>query len=200
MPRARRGAGLLALLLLLGGCTQWYHRLGAALPEDYEKRAEGESLARVLAALGPPLRLAATDRGLVMAWESWRIRQDALGVGLGWVWAGADFLTLNWGGARIRGDYLVLSFDGEGRVDGAARVRRDDSIGSGTAVQPFGLVPMVNVSDILRPLPQHAWGGSQLLPLPVVLNNAQRPGMANTGVEQRGTPRGVGASAQEWQP
>ena len=198
MPRARRGAGLLALLLLLGGCTQWYHRLGAALPEDYEKRAEGESLARVLAALGPPLRLAATDRGLVMAWESWRIRQDALGVGLGWVWAGADFLTLNWGGARIRGDYLVLSFDGEGRVDGAARVRRDDSIGSGTAVQPFGLVPMVNVSDILRPLPQHAWGGSQLLPLPVVLNNAQRPGMANTGVEQRGTPRGVGASAQEW--
>ena len=198
MPRARRGAGLLALLLLLGGCTQWYHRLGAALPEDYEKRAEGESLAKVLAALGPPMRLAATDRGLVMAWESWRIRQDALGVGLGWVWAGADFLTLNWGGARIRGDYLVLSFDGEGRVDGAARVRRNDSIGSGTAVQPFGLVPMVNVSDILRPLPQHAWGGSQLLPLPVVLNNAQRPGMADTGIEQRGTPRGVGASAQEW--
>lgn len=198
MPRARRGAGLLALLLLLGGCTQWYHRLGAALPEDYEKRAEGEPLARVLAALGPPLRLAATERGLVMAWESWRIRQDALGVGLGWVWAGADFLTLNWGGARIRGDYLVLSFDGEGRVDGAARVRRNDSIGSGTAVQPFGLVPMVNVSDILRPLPQHAWGGSQLLPLPVVLNNAQRPGMADTGIEQRGTPRGVGASAQEW--
>lgn len=199
MPRARRGAGLLALLLMgLAGCTQWYHRLGAALPEDYEKRAEGESLAKVLAALGPPMRLAATDRGLVMAWEAWRIRQDALGVGLGWIWAGADFLTLNWGGARIRGDYLVLSFDGEGRVDGAARVRRNDSIGSGTAVQPFGLVPMVNVSDILRPLPQHAWGGSQLLPLPVVLNNAQRPGMADTGIEQRGTPRGVGASAQEW--
>ena len=197
MPSARCGACLLALLLL-GGCTQWYHRLGAALPEDYEQRAEGESLANVLAALGPPMRLAATDGGLIMAWEAWRIRQDALGVGLGWVWAGADFLTLNWGGARIRGDYLLLSFDAQRRVDGAARVRRNDSIGSGTAVQPFGLVPMVNVSDILRPLPQHAWGSAQLLPLPAILNNAQRPGMANTGVEQRGTPRGVGASAQEW--
>ena len=193
MPRA----SLLVALLCLCGCTQWYYDLGSALPEGYEQRAQGDSLASVLATLGPPLRLAATPEGLMMAWETWQIREDALGVSLGW--AGADFFTVDWGSARIRGDYFVVGFDDGQRVSAAARVRRDDGIGSGAAIQPlFGFVSVVSIDDLLLPLPQHGWGAAQLLPLPSSLNNAQRPGMGDTGLEQRGTPTGAGARSQEW--
>jgi len=192
-------ANALALVLLLGlsGCTQWYYDLGSALPEGYEQSAEGDSLAEVLATLGPPMRFAANEGGMMMAWEAWRIREDAIGVSLGWV--GADFLTVDWGSAHIRGDYFLLSFDDEHRVNAAARVRRDDDIGSGAAIQPFfGFVSVVSVDDLLLPLPQHAWGAAQLFPLPGVLNNPERPGMGDTGIEQRGTPLGAGARTLEW--
>jgi hypothetical protein len=187
----------LLLLSLLGGCTQWYYEFGEALPADYEQRAEGQSLAAVMAELGPPLRYAATEQGLVMAWESWRIRETSIGVSLGFV--GIDALEADWGDARIRGDYLVMLFDRQHQVTAAARARRDGDIGGGAALQPFaGWVSVVEVDDLLQPLPQHGWGGSQLLPLPAALNNAARPGMGDTAIEQRGTPSGAGQRIQEW--
>lgn len=192
--------GVLALLLvlwLLPGCSQWEHQLGASLPEGYENTARGLTLAAVLADLGPPLRYSAGDSGLVMAWEAWNIREDTLGFSLGF--AGADLLEVDWGDARISGDFLVISFDDERRVSGAFRARRDGDIGGGAALQPLGsLVSVVDVNDLLRSLPQHRWGASQLLPPAEALNNAQRPGMGDTAVEQRGTPGGAGQGTQGW--
>jgi hypothetical protein len=187
----------LLLLPLLAGCTQWYYEFGEALPADYEQRAGGQSLAAVMAELGPPLRYAATEQGLVMAWETWRIRETSIGVSLGVV--GVDALEVDWGDARIRGDYLVMLFDEGHQVTAAARARRDGDIGGGAALQPFaGWVSVVEVEDLLQPLPQHGWGASQLLPIPAALNNGSRPGMGNTGIEQRGTPSGAGQRIQEW--
>lgn len=196
MPTSARFV-LLVILSWLGGCTQWYYDLGDPLAQEVDESIVGDSLVNVFTALGPPMRMASTKSGWVMAWESWRIREDALGVSLGWV--GADILTVDWGSAQVDGEFLLLTFDRENRVSGAARVRRDASLGSGAALQPFySFVSVVSVDDLLQALPAHDWGGAQLLPLPSVLNNSGRPGMGDTGVEQRGTPLGAGARSQEW--
>ena len=188
---------LAAALLLQTACTQWYYELGDALPETYHQVAGGERMAEVLAVLGPPLRFAAGEEGLAMAWETWRIRESALGVSLGW--AGADFLTVDWGDAQVRGDYLLLVFDEQHRVSAAARARRDDRFGTGAAIQPLvGFISVVSVDDLLLPLPQNGWGAAQLLPPPAALNNARRPEMGDTGLEQRGTPLNIGARSSEW--
>ncbi|WP_414981554.1 hypothetical protein [Congregibacter sp.] len=188
---------LLSLSVLLGGCTQWHYELGETLPENFERDAQGKSLANVLAQLGPPLRFASREDQLLMAWEAWEVRESALGLSLGW--AGADLLNVDWGTARIEGDYLIMIFDAERRVSAAQRIHRDESLGSGVAIQLlYSFVSVVDVQDLLLPLPQHGWGASQLLPLPQVLNNAQSPGMGDTGLEQRGTPQGAGARTLEW--
>lgn len=188
---------LLSLGALLSGCTQWYYQMGEALPESFEQDAEGKTLASVLAELGPPLRFATSEDQLLMAWEAWEVRESALGLSLGW--AGADFLNFDWGSAHIEGDFLIVTFDADRRVSAAQRVHRDESLGSGAAIQPFySFVSVVSVQDLLQPLPQHGWGGSQLLPLPRVLNNPHSPGMGDTGIEQRGTPQGAGARTLEW--
>ena len=197
MAKASARTLLLSLLLVASGCSQWRYELGDALDADYLQRARGESLAEVLATLGPPLRFTTADDQLFMAWESWRISQSALGVSLGF--AGADFLSVDVGNARIRGDYLLLGFDAQRRVSAAARATRDDSLGSGAAIQPFyGFVSVVSVEDLLRDLPQHVWGAGMLRPLPGVLNNPQSPGLGDSGMEQRGTPAGAGARSLEW--
>ncbi|WOJ94618.1 hypothetical protein R0135_05495 [Congregibacter variabilis] len=188
---------LLSLALLQGGCTQWYYEMGEALPESFEQDAQGKTLANVLAELGPPLRFATSEDQLLMAWEAWEVRRSALGLSLGW--AGADFLNFDWGSAEIEGDYLIVTFDADGRVSAAQRVHREESLGGGAAIQPFySFVSVVDVQDLLQPLPQHGWGASQLLTLPQVLNNPQSPGMGDTGIEQRGTPLGAGARTLEW--
>ncbi|WOJ95367.1 hypothetical protein R0137_08835 [Congregibacter brevis] len=187
---------LLTASLFLGGCTQRFYQFGEALPEGIEEQAQGQNMATVLARLGPPLRFATSNDQLVMAWEAWRVRESALGLSLGW--AGADFLNVDWGSAKIQGDFLIMSFDEQRRVTAAKRVYRDDRLGGGAAIQPFfSFVSVVDVDDLLEPLPQHAWGGGQLLPLPEVLNNLMSPGMGNA-VEQRGTPSGAGARTLEW--
>jgi hypothetical protein len=183
--------------LLLSACTQWHYELGETLPEGFERHAAGDSLAQVMATLGPPLRFAAADDQLLMAWEAWRVRESAVGVSLGFV--GADFLNADWGHARIRGDYLLMTFDADKHLSAAVRIKRDNKVGGGTAVQPlFGFVSVVDVQDLLLPLPQNSWGASQLRPLPASLNNPQSPGLGDTGIEQRGTPAGAGARSFEW--
>lgn len=193
----RRLLPALCLLPLLGGCTQRFYTLGDPLPANYEQRAASLTLAEVLRDLGPPLRFAAGDGGLIMAWERWHIREQSLGLSLGVL--GVDALEFDWGDARVVGDYLVMTFDRDHRVDAAARVAWDSEVGGGAALQPLsGLVSVVDVEDLLLPLPQHDWGAAQLLPPAEALNNRHRPGRGDTGIEQRGTPVGAGQRAQGW--
>jgi hypothetical protein len=188
---------VLSLCLALQGCTQWYYDLGAALPEAYEAQAEGLTLAEVLRDLGPPLRYTVTPSGLAMAWEAWRISETSVGVSLGFL--GADALQADWGDARIEGDFLVVTFDDERRVSAAFRAQRNGVIGGGAALQPVAsFVSVVDVDDLLLPLPAHGWGASQLLEPAEALNNTQRPGMGDSALEQRGTPAGAGQQVQGW--
>lgn len=187
---------LAVLLLLLCGCTQRFYQLGTPLPPAEREPTAGLSLQSVLAQLGPPQRLTATASGWTMGWEHWRVSESAVGASLGVL--GVDALTFDWGDARVRGDFLLISFNAERVATSVSRMVWDNDIGGGTAVQPFfAVAPILDVADLLVPLPQHGWGASMLMPLPTAINNENRPGMGSNGLEQRGTPTGIGQRALE---
>jgi hypothetical protein len=185
----------LAACWLLTACSQWRHELGAPLP-IVELPQQDSSLSQALDLLGPPQRMSATDSGFVLAWEHWHIQEDTLGVSLGAL--GADFLTADWGEMRVRGEFLLLSFDRQHKLTSATRSHWDNYGGGGKAIQPFlGFISVVDAGDLTEPMPQHRWGGSLLQRLPWTLNNASNPASGQSGLEQRGTPTAIGQQSLE---
>lgn len=174
----------------LQACSQWRYDLGSPLP-TVELPRENTSLRDALALLGPPLRMTATDTGFVLAWEHWHISENSLGVSLGAL--GADFMSADWGDTRIKGEFLLLTFNDDYRLTGATRSHWDNSGGGGQAVQPFfSFVSVVDTDDLRDPLPQHVWGGAHLQRLPGTLNWDSSPDTGQSGLEQRGTPKAIG--------
>ena len=195
-----RRVPLLALALMLSGCTQWHYNLGESLaPEAAALAAAPATDLRagdILSRLGPPLRVSAIPGGYVLGWESWQVTENVLGFSLGAL--GVDFLSIDVGRASTRNEALLLTFSAQHRLVGGSWHGRDDSVGGGRSVQPLvGLLPVVDVDDITARLPQHDWGRGALEPLPVGLNRAQRPDMGQAGVAQRGTPTGTGQQTLE---
>lgn len=189
---------MIVALLLLAGCTQRHYQLGQPLTAVDADPVAGMSLHAVMAQLGPPQRLSRTASGWTLGWEYWRISQRAVGVSLGLV--GVNALSFDWGDARVRGDFLLVSFNAGHRVTAVSRAGWDNTIAGGSSVQPFvGVAPLVNVDDLLVPLPQHGWGAAALMALPTAVNNENRPGMGSNGLEQRGTPTGAGQRTLEMQ-
>ncbi|MFT6958374.1 MAG: hypothetical protein ACJAYC_003391 [Halieaceae bacterium] len=189
---------LLFAVILLQACTRWQYELGVPLAaySSPAKAEERPTMAQVMAELGPPLRLSATASGYVMAWEHWRITENSVGFSLGAM--GADFLSIDWGQATVDGEFMLLTFDRDRKLSGAALSEWSADLGGGSAVQPFvGVVDVVDVNDLVNALPQHGWGGTSLLPLPEVLNVLSRPEMGDTGIQQRGTPTGIGQQSLE---
>lgn len=188
---------VLTALLLLCGCTQWRYDIGAPLVEAATPQPEsGLSLPQVLALLGPPHRLSRTADGYVMAWEHWQVREGSLGFGLGFL--GADFLSIDRAEARVSGEFLLLGFDRGHRLTSSRFSSWDNDAGSGSAIQPLiSAVSVVDTDDLTGRMPQHRWGAASLLRLPEALNIQSRPDMGTTGVQQRGTPSGIGQQSLE---
>ncbi len=188
---------LIGLLLALAGCSQMRYELGERLNAAHANPPpQGTGMAAVLAQLGPPLRVSSSPSGYLMSWEHWQVHEDSVGVSLGVL--GADFLSVDWGDARIRGEFAVVTFDRDKRVSGSAYSRWDNDGGGGSAIQPFvGIADVVDVDDLLEPLPQHRWAGTLLEELPRALNRQSRPGQGGTGIQQRGTPNGIGQQSLE---
>lgn len=154
------------------------------------------SLAEVLQEFGPPHRVSALEGGYVLAWEHWRITERELGVSLRAF--GLDFLSADWGAARVRGDFLLVFLDDAHRVRGIGLDRWDSHAGGGQGIQPIAsFVPLVDVDDLTDPMPQHLWGAFMLRRLPAGLNAASDPTSGAAGLEQRGTPRGAGQRSLE---
>jgi hypothetical protein len=59
------------------------------------------------------------------------------------------------------------------------------------------VVDVVEVGDLVGKMPHHRWGATSLLPLPEAINSSSRPDMGDTGIQQRGTPTGVGQQSLE---
>ena len=201
MNRHRAESPALACLLLglvvLGGCTQWRYDLGTPLhPGQLPDAQAGMPLGDVLARLGPPHRVSATVDGYVLAWEFWKIREDTIGLSLGAL--GADLLSVDWGKARVSGDFLLAFFDSHHRLTASAFSQWQGDAGGGRAIQPMiGLVSLVDVEDLVDELPQHDWGASLLEPLPIAANSDSRPDTGQNGIQRRGTPSGIGQQSLE---
>ena len=197
MPDILRAVATVLALLLLQGCSQWRYELGRPLSATNYTNADAEvSLAEVLLELGPPQRLSSGPSGYIMGWEYWRVRENSIGISLGAL--GADFLSVDWGKADVDGEFLLLTFDKGHRLSGSTLSEWSGEAGGGTAVQPFfGVVDVVDVDDLVGRMPQHRWGATNLRPLPEAINSPSRPDMGDTGIQQRGTPTGVGQQSLE---
>jgi len=175
---------------LLSACTQWHYDLGAPL-DNVALPPENTSLAEALQLLGPPLRMSATDHGFVLAWEHWNIREQSLGFSLGAM--GADFLSADWGDMRVKGDFLLLTFNEHRLLTSATRSTWDNDGGGGQSIQPFfNFVSVVDADDLTESMPQHHWGSYLLQSLPGTLNESSSLDSGRGGLQQRGTPSAVG--------
>lgn len=192
-----RTAGWVLACLLLAGCTRWHYELGAPLVEaDFPPPDASWSLHEALATLGPPHRVSATGNGYVLAWEFWRIREDTIGLSLGAL--GADLIAVDWGSAKVNGEFLLLLFDHKHRLTSSGFSRWSGDVGGGRAIQPLtGLVSLVDVEDLVNDLPHHQWGGTLLDPLPQAINSDSRPDTGQNGIQRRGTPTGIGQRSLE---
>lgn len=192
--------GVIVVLLLcfaLGGCSRLHYELGPPLADASEAAAaEVSDVGQALAEFGPPQRVAAIADGYVLAWEHWRITERALGVSLGPM--GIDAFSIDWGRAQLAGDFLLMRFDRGHQATNFSFSRWDENAGSGSALQPsLGIVDVVDVDDLLTPMPQHAWGATWLQELPQLLNSASSPDSGASAIEQRGTPVAVGQRSLE---
>ncbi len=196
MAQRRRVGTWLPALVLLAGCTQWHYDMGSPLSEEQTPAvADGVPLAAVLEQLGPPLRVSATPEGYVLAWEHWLVQRTTFGFSLGPM--GIDFLAIDWGDARARGEYMLLAFDRQHRLTGSAFSTWDADAGKGMALQPSIGMPLVDVDDLVDRMPHHRWGAAWLDRLPETLNTPSRPDLGQAGTQQRGTPAGIGQQSLE---
>ncbi|MDJ0955833.1 MAG: hypothetical protein QNI91_03190 [Arenicellales bacterium] len=191
---------LLAVMVvcLLAGCSISTYKIGADNidPKDVPEPKETQTLIDALARLGPPYRLSATPNGYVLAWEHWHIQQDKLGISLRPI--GGDFLSINWGNARTRGDFLVLYFDRNHKLVDSGYGHWDSDAGGGQGIQPlFSIVDVVDVDDLVQPMPHHLWGGFMLSELPITLNIKNHLDTGQNGIQQRGTTANVGQHTLE---
>ncbi|MEM8660759.1 MAG: hypothetical protein AAGF35_07740 [Pseudomonadota bacterium] len=191
-----RAASVLLLAILLAGCSQWRYELGQPLVADSLPESDSPiTLSEVLAQLGPPLRLSAVGTGYVLAWEHWTIDEDTLGVRLGAL--GADIMSVDWGDAQLTGEFLLVTFNRQHEVTAQTFSRWSSDSTDARAIQPIGLVPLVDVDDMTDNLPQHFWGRELLLPIPQAINAQSRPDTGRSGIQQRGTPTGTGQRSLE---
>ncbi len=182
---------------VLAGCTHWQYNLGLPLHEDAIDSEPGAlSLGRVLTILGPPQRLSAIPGGYVMAWEHWQVSEKSIGISLGAL--GVEGLSLDWGQAQVDAEFLLLTMNSNHKLVSHTFSKWSGDAGGGSAVQPFvGLVSVVDVEDLVKRMPHHNWGGDILKPLPRAINSASAPDLGHSGIEQRGTPTGVGQRSLE---
>lgn len=194
LRKASRRASLLATVLL-AGCTQWYYELGPPLT-DTDRPQSGQSLAQVLDQLGPPQRLSALNGGFVLAWEYWQVKEQSLGISLGAL--GTDLLSMDWGNARVRGDFLLLTFNREHRLTSSTFSHWNGQVGEGQGIQPLiSLVSMTDVDDLVDYLPNNDWGAALLRPIPKTINTNSDPNSGQNGIQRRGTPTGTGQQSLE---
>jgi hypothetical protein len=196
--RARTTHIVMAVLVtwLVTACSQWDYVLGTSLA-DAELPQDNTPLQEVLEKLGPPLRMTATDTGFVLAWEHWHIRENSVGVSLGAL--GAEFLSADWGEMRVKGDFLLLSFDKQHLLTSATSSQWDNYGGGGKSIQPFfGFISVVDTDDLTGPMPQHRWGSAILQRrLATTLNSGSNSDTGQNGLQRRGTPTAIGQQSLE---
>jgi len=193
----RQCLALLVCTTAVAGCSRWSYDIGSDLVAAEIPAVEDQLNVRdVLARMGPPLRISALPGGYVLAYEYWHIVQDKVGIGISA--AGVNALSIDWGNARIQGEFLLLGFNREHQLVDSTFQEWDRDTGGGKSIQPLqGLVSVVGVGDLTHPMPQHRWGAFYLEEIAVALNAQSNLDIGQNGLEQRGTPVDIGQRSLE---
>lgn len=189
---------LLLLTCGLAGCTQWRHyELGLPIAaSDVPQPEENWTVTQVMARFGPPLLMSAEPSGYTMAWEYWDINEYKVGIGS--FFTGIDLMSIDWGKASARSEFMLLNFSHDHRLLSSSFEEWTQDAGGGQGVQPvFSPVGVVNVRDLLASPSQHRWGAQSLRRTPVTLNQQNRLDSGQAGIEQRGGTRRVGQHSLE---
>ncbi len=199
-PRARRGLVAAALATALAGCTTLTSSEGAPLaplPADFRP---GESTrGELLALLGPPTRLTACGDGVALLYESLATEEVQFGLGLELIDLNLLKLSLGQGSARRR--VLLVLLDGAGRLQLARFWKWTEDLGSGGSLQiAFTVGSVVDTRFLDEATDLQAWGMGMLEDLPATLNAHASPDTGRAGLDQRGTPDGVGQRTLELRP
>lgn len=203
--RSNRRAGtsasralLAAVLLLCGGCTMIRTESGqpievTALPEP------GESVhyRDVLARLGPPNRMSASESELLFLYEHISSRERQLGLSLDIEWL--NLFKFNYGRGETDREAAVMVFDPDGDLRACHYATWADDLGGGIAVQFIvSILSVVDTSELEADPFQHHWAARLLEPnLAVGLNDPHSLETGRAGLEQRGTPDHAGQHALE---
>lgn len=218
MKQPRSGASIflkLSLLTLLifsgGGCTTLKTKKG--VPIDLTKVKSEEQTTHygtILRDLGPPDKLSALPNGFAFLYEYIVITEFQVGILLDsertlgitvFPESAFDFRSLfRFGFAQGHAErqVLLLTFDGEGRLVAQRYEEFDQDLGRGTGIQTFiGISSLVDNSHLEEEESQHNWGMSLLRPLHQTLNDSQSLETGISGLEQTGTPTGIGQHTLE---
>jgi hypothetical protein len=190
---------VLVMCALLGACTQ----IGTKIGNDYRAqlapllRGEGRTVDDVMAAMGPPHRVAAAGSGYVFLYQHYDIEEDQIGLS-------SEVQFLKWfklSLASAEADELVtvMTFDQQDQLVTISHWKDLEELG-----QAGSMMLAIQFSSIIDsgrmtsdPWPVSDWGQSLLKPLPASLNEFSSPDSGAAGLELRGTPANVGQRTLE---
>jgi hypothetical protein len=190
---------VLTACLVLGACTQ----IGTKIGNNYRAelapllRAESGSVDDVLAAMGPPHRVAAAGAGYLFLYHHYDIEEDQIGVS-------SDLPFLNWfklslASAEAEELVTVLGFDDQDQLVAVSHWKDLEELGqAGSMTLAIQFSSIIDSSRITtEPWPINNWGKSLLKPLPAMLNDPYAPDSGGAGLELRDTPARVGQRTLE---
>jgi hypothetical protein len=191
------GAGLLAGLLVVTGCSSFHTEMGAPMPATAPGFAEGQTrVESVVHKLGPPTQVSRTPDGFAFLYEHSTVDEFQLGISMDIAFLRFFKFVKAWNG--LNEEVVLMTFDDRGVLQSIGRKEWNESLGGGSAAQlVFAVASLSDASRIVRPADAHSWGAWLLQPLPVALNSGQNLRTGEHGLQQRSAPDFAGQQTLE---
>ena len=190
---------LLAMCLLASACTQIGNKIGNNYRAELAPllSQDAYTVDDVLAALGPPHRVARAGQGYAFLYNHFDIEEDQIGIG-------SDTPVLSWfklSLASADADALVtlFQFDANGQAIATGHWKDLEELGQGGSMMLA--IMFTSIIDTGRmtsdPWAINHWGMSLTKPLPAAMNSVHAPDDGEAAIELRGTPDEVGQRTLE---
>lgn len=192
---------MLALVacVVLGACTQIGNKIGNNYRAELAPllRGEAETVDDVMAAMGPPHRVAAAGGGYAFLYHHYDIEEDQ--VGLGSTLPFLEWFKLSLASAEADELVTVMTFDDQDQLLTISHWKDLEELGqAGSMMLAIQFSSVIDSSRITTdPWPINNWGKSLLKPLPAALNDVHAPDSGDAGLELRDTPARVGQRTLE---
>ena len=183
-----------------GGCSILRKDLGHPLPEASLFQDGKTHYRDVLAVAGPPLKLSATEGGLVFLYEHTALEE--LQFGISFDYPLIRLLKFTVGQSKADREVLVLVFDDQGILRSHRSRAWEVDLGRGMAVQLIvAVVPVTDTGSVDDDPQINEWCTAMLRArVPEALNRQSSLETGQQGVEMTGTPHGAGQHTLEIRP